>query len=201
MRQWHFCLEPLRDVRSSLEVSNIRNMLTVRCRRSRQKGLTLVELILGAGILAVAITALLGAFLWQLIVIEHARCLSWATTDASRVLERMRQQNSGSGCTSPSVAAPSGFASWDAWLASAAATGGGGKTIQPNPTANELIAISSSGTNPLQVTVAVCWRHRERTIGECTWNGSALAANPAAGGDTTITESPAMLSTLMTCRQ
>jgi hypothetical protein len=92
------------------------------------------------------------------------------------------------------VTPPAGFAGWDAWLADPSAAGGGGKSIQPNPAANELVVVSTQGVVPLTVVVAVCWRHRERVIGECTWNGAALAANPG------VTESPAMLSTVMMCR-
>jgi hypothetical protein len=51
---------------------------------------------------------------------------------------------------------------------------------------------------PLQVTVAVCWRHRNRVIGECAWDGVALSANDADGDG--VIESPAMLTTLVTCR-
>jgi len=168
---------------------------------TRQTGLTLVELILAAAVLVVAMVTLLGAFLGQLTMNEHARHLAWATNDTSRVMEQLRRQNSGGGCDAPSANPPAGFASWDAWLASPAANGGGGKSVQPDPAANELVVVTPIGTDPLAVTVAVCWRHRNRIVGECTWNGAALAANPGAGGNPLVTESPAMLATLMTCRR
>lgn len=161
-------------------------------------GVTLAEFLMGAVILAIAIGALLGAFVGQLTVSEHARNLTWATNDAARVMEQLREQNSGSGCSTPSVAAPTGFASWDAWLLDTTTSGGGGESIG-GP--NELVVVTPVGTDPLQVTVAVCWRHRKRTIGECTWNGTVLSPNPGAGGNPAVTESPAMLSTLMTCRK
>lgn len=162
-----------------------------------RRGLTLVELLVGALVLSVAIVALLGAFLGQLTLSEHARRLAWAGNDASRVLEQVRRQNSGGACTTPSATPPAGFGSWDAWLADATAAGGGGKSIQP--AADELVVVTRVGANPLTVTVAVCWRHRNRILGECTGAG-ALAQNPGAGGDPLVTESPAMLSTLITCR-
>ena len=152
---------------------------------------------MGALVLAVAIVALLGAFLGQMTLNEHARRLAWAGNDASRVLEQVRRQNSGGACTTPSATPPAGFGSWDAWLADATAAGGGGKSIQP--AADELVVVTPVGANPLTVTVAVCWRHRNRILGECTGAG-ALAQNPGAGGDPLVTESPAMLSTLITCR-
>lgn len=156
---------------------------------------------MGAAMLAMAIVTLLGTFLGQLTLNEHARHLAWATNDASRVMEQLRRQNSGASCAAPSATPPAGFASWDAWLADTTANGGSGKSLQPNPAVNELVVVTSSGTDPLTVTVAVCWRHRNRTLGECTWNGAALAANPGAGGNPQVTESPAMLMTFMTCRR
>lgn len=165
------------------------------------RGLTLVELVLGGGMLVVAFTGLLQAWLSQLTLSEHSRYLSWAVNDADRVMERIHQQNAVATCSVPTVTPPVGFASWDAWLADTTAGGGGGKSIQPNPAVNELIVPSISGTDPIQVSIAVCWRNRGRTLGECTWNGAALSPNPAAGGNPAVTESPAMLSTLVSCRR
>lgn len=166
-----------------------------------RRGVTLVELLIGASILAVAITGILGAYFTQIALSEHSRNMAWGANDASRVMERLRRQNTGGGCTTPSAAAPAGFASWDAWLADTTANGGGGKSIQPNPNANELIVVTPTGVDPMTITVAVCWRQRNQTWGECTWNGAALVPNPAAGGNPAITESATMLSTLMTCRR
>lgn len=162
-------------------------------------GLTLVELLIGGLILFVGIAAMFGAFVGQTTLNEHARNHAWAIHDANRVMERLRQQNTGAGCAIPSVAAPAGFASWNAWLTDTGAAGGGGKSVQPTPNTNELIVISSSGVDPIQVTVAVCWRSRARVIGECAWNGVALTPNDADGNG--IITSPTMLSTLLTCRQ
>jgi Tfp pilus assembly protein PilV len=168
--------------------------------RRRRSGLTLVELMVGIGFLVVAIVSLLGAFVEHLAVNENARHRAWATNDASRVMERLRRENSGAGCAIPTANPPAGFASWNAWLGDASAAGGGGKSIQPNPATEERVVVTPSGTDPLTVTVAICWRHRQRTLGECTWDGAVLSANPGAGGDPNVTESPVMLSTLMTCR-
>ena len=181
-----------------------------RTRRQKTKtmprGLTLVEIVLGAAILAATIAALLQMFVGQVVLAEHYRNLSWAINDADRVVEELRKQHSGSTCLTPGVTPPTGFASWDAWL-SDTSSGGGGKSIQPNPATNELVVVSPSVTppapvpDPLTLTVAVCWRHRNRTVGECTWNGTALVANPGAGGDPAVTESPVMFTTAMTCRE
>jgi len=191
----------------------------------RDVGMTLVELMLAAALLAVGITALLGAFLGQLTLNEHARNLTWGMNDASRVMERLRQLNSGCAAgTLPSAVSTVG-ASWDAWLADTSANGGGGKSVQ---NVNELVVVTCRDLNggalqsdycatnqtgsgewhtkpvantsldPINVSVAVCWRHRERVIGECSWINGTLSASDADGDG--VVESPAMLTTLMTCR-
>ena len=169
----------------------------------RANGFTLPELLIGATLLMIGVVAMLAATVSQFTLNEHARNLSWASNDASRVMERIRQQNSGSSCTTPSATAPTGFASWDAWLADTSTNGGGGKSVESNQAGHELVVVTPSGTDPLTVTVAICWRHRGRVIGECTWNGSALVADESLvmASDTTAIDSPAMLSTAMTCRK
>ena len=196
---------------------------------TRGAGFTLAEVLLGGVALAVAIAAILGAYLGQVTLSEHARNLQLAVQDANRVMEQLRQKNIGCGST-PSVVPTDGAANWNAWLDAA----GGGKSIQPNPTANERIVVTcqkrdggsaatdycgsanqvgnewvsqagaTTNFNPIRVTVAVCWRHRNRTLGECTWDGAAL--NPDDAGVTVasdtagVVDSPAMLTTLITCR-
>ena len=60
--------------------------------------------------------------------------------------------------------------------------------------------LNTADTNydPLRVTVTVCWRHRGRAIGECTWNGTSLVANDANANG--VIESPVMVTTLVTCK-
>ena len=157
--------------------------------------------MIGVALLVFGLVAILGVYYSQNVLNEHARNLTLAQNDAGRVLERIREQNVG--CSSPSASAPTGFASWDAWLADASDVGGGGKSIQPDPTTNELVVITTSGTDPIHVTVAVCWRHRERTIGECAWSeATGLSADESITmpSDTDAIDSPAMLATAMTCR-
>jgi len=155
----------------------------------------------------------------QVTLNEHSRNLSLTAQDANRVMEQLRLQNSPCAGTTPSAAFPpwtaacSGVApitSWDDWLQRC----GGGKSILPNPAANELITRTcqnqggtmtcAANDNPIRVTVAVCWRHRNRTIGECTWNGANLVAdeNVVVAADTpNVIDSPVMLTTLVTCRR
>ena len=172
-------------------------------------GFTLAEVVLGGTVLAIAVAAILGAYVGQVTLNEHARNLSLAIQDANRVIEQIRQQTVGCG-TTPDASAPGG-AGWDTWL-----TNNGGKSIQPNPANNELVVVTCqasgggvavpacTGPNPIRVTAAVCWRHRGRIIGECATNGVALQAQQDAGNgpknDPDVIESSAMLTTLVTCR-
>jgi hypothetical protein len=170
---------------------------TGKARRGRwNAGLTLVEVLVGALVIAISVASLLGVFIWQGVLNEHARNLVWTMNDASRVMEELRHLNTTSapgGCTTPTAGPPltgnlpsPAFASWQAWLADTGAFGGGGLTLV-YPGANETVQhLSAGGPDPLQVTIAVCWTHRGRVIGDCN----------TAGG----ISSPAMLTTFVTCR-
>ncbi len=59
---------------------------------------------------------------------------------------------------------------------------------------------SGPSENPMRITVAVCWSHRGRIIGECLWSaGNVPPLLPNDTGDRVIT-SPALATTLVTCR-
>lgn len=162
-------------------------------------GVTLVETLCGASLFVMTIVALLSAFFSQTDMNEHARNRSWAALDVMRILERLQFQNSEGLCTAVNVAPPAGYASWDAWLGDAGPAGGGGKNVPPNSSTSELVVVNPPlGTDPVEVTVTVCWRHRRRVIGECIWDGAQLVANDA-NGDGVIT-SPVSYSTMVTCR-
>ena len=159
----------------------------------REQGFSLIELLSGLALLMLVTLALFSAYLGQTTLNEHSRNQSWAVFDAMRVLEEIQRQNSQGVCTTIDVNPPAGF-TWDTWLQGP----GGGKSIPPNPAVEELIAFNPpQGMDPVQVNIAVCWRHRGRVIGECTWNGAQLT--PDANGDG-ITTSPVALTTMITCR-
>ena len=194
-------------------------------RRRRARGLTLVEVVLGVLTLALIAAAVLGAYIGQITLNEHARNLSLAIQDVSRVIEQMRRENVG--CTSPEVV-PAGATSWDAWLQAQVP----GKSIPGVGTAERIVVTcshqngpasglcgngnqvgsgewtSAGGTtalDPLSITVAVCWRQRSRTIGECTYNAGTGVMTPVDGANgpnevVGVIESPAMITTLVTCR-
>ena len=201
--------------------------MLLRCR----EGLTLIELLLGVLTTAIVLAAILGAYLGQVTLNEQSRNMMFAVEDVDRVMERIRAQNVSCGTTPiatvPACAVP-GTTSWDAWLQNC----GGGKNIKPNPATNELIAVTCqdgdgalpsdycdatqvSGEwqgfgvggirpfNPIRVTVAVCWRSRGRTIGECDWDGANLVPNDGltvANDVDGVINSPAEVTTIVTCR-
>lgn len=164
-----------------------------------QSGFTLVELMLGASIMSVAIVALMGAFFGQSYLNAHARNLGAAMNDATRVLELIRAQNVGTGCTLPSARPPTGE-SWNAWFDNNANNALGiNKSInQPNAEANELIAVTcqneagtaycgpnqtgrlewklaaaNSNESMIRVTVAVGWRQQQRNVGQSSAGSTA----------------------------
>ena len=164
----------------------------LHCRRAMgTDGFTLVEIMIAVAVLSVGMIGVMDVFYSVQVLNEHSRHMTWAASDANRVLERMREENNG--CLAPSADPADGAATWDAWLTDT----GGGKSIQPDPATNELVTVTSSGTDPLTVTVMVCWRHRTRVIGECAWDGTALSTSDL-DEDGTL-ESPVMMSTLMSC--
>ena len=112
------------------------------CRRrvdTTQEGFTLIEMMMGASIMAVVGAALVGALLGQSSLNATARNLTAAMSDATRIMEEIRQQNTGVNCTGgvPSAAAPAPRTSWDDWLSNKKA-----KTIPGVPGRLERIAVT-----------------------------------------------------------
>ena len=193
----------------------------------RRKGLTFIELMLSAVTMAIILAAILGAYMSQVVLDEHSRNLMFAMQDANRVMEGIRAQQAGS-CgavppnsvaTVPACAVP-GTNAWDAWLQNC----GGGKTIPPDPVNGERIVVTCrdnanfanycgagqvspgewktgapSSYPTLEITVAVCWRHRGRTIGECSPAGALVASDASDTDADGVIESPATLTTTLAC--
>ena len=155
-----------------------------------RRGFTLVEMILGAAILVIVLAAFMGGFFGQAFLNSRARNLTAAMNDATRVMERIRQQNTGSGCATPDARPPGTFTSWNAWLTDTSSSGGGGMSIN-SPALIEQIVVTcqdgsstatpapycgpdqvgasewqvgaGSGFDPIRVTVAVGWYEPGRT--------------------------------------
>lgn len=194
-----------------------------------QKGITLIELLLVIAILVIALAAILASIMGQLALSEHARNTSLALNDANRIVEQIRQENRGAGCTTPDIIPPLG-ASWDAWLGDATPLiGGGGKSLPPP--LNEQVFVTclsvdaaqrcatgatpqigaqewnfgaalpaAAQQDPMRVTVSVCWRHRGRDIGECSFNTGTSNMDASDANNNNIIDSPVSVTTLVTCR-
>ena len=192
--------------------------------------MSLVEILIAVLVLAIAIAAILGAQLAQLALSEHARNIQLAIGDANRVLEEIRKQHTH--CAIPSAVPPGGQTSWNAWLLNAGA--GGGINLALN--LNELVVVTCRSENSgvfcpkdqigsgewhyaaspaaggtqedaMRITVAICWSHKGRILGECKWSpGNVPPLIPDdtltyPGSDTpNVIDSPAMATTLVTCR-
>ncbi len=110
-------------------------------------GFTMVEMMVGASIIAIVIAALMGSYVGQMQLSAHARNLTAAMNDATRVLEQIRIQNvKGQGTCAgspplPSVKPPAPYTSWNAWLNTGAP--GAPKSInQPNRDTAELAVVT-----------------------------------------------------------
>lgn len=198
--------------------------------------MTLVELLIAISVLTIAVAAIFVAQLGQVALSDHARNLSVAIGDANRVLEEIRRQNAKCGSPSAAPPPSATRPSWDDWLADTGASGGGGKNLPPslnervivtcrsqdntafcvksqvgNPSSSEwhyaLSPLSGAPSDPMRVTVAVCWSDRGRIFGECKWSaGNAPPLVPddnlayPGGSDTpNVIDSLAMSTTLVTC--
>jgi hypothetical protein len=141
--------------------------------------------MLGAAVLAIAIAALLGAFLGESFLVAPAQALQGAMADGTRVMEQLRQQNIG--CAAPSARPPAPHESWDAWLDAqdpAKVLGQAGEAIVvtcqdadggllpsdycgPNQVGTQEWKLNAAVTSfdPVQVTVAVGYRVKGRVVG------------------------------------
>jgi prepilin-type N-terminal cleavage/methylation domain-containing protein len=123
-----------------------------RCHR--RLGFTLIESMVGASIVAIVLVAMAGSFYSQSQLNAHARNLTAAMNDASRVLEQIRLQNlsgrPGSTCDDtpplPSARPPAPYTSWNAWLNTGAP--GAPKSInEPDRDRYEVVAVTCRDEN------------------------------------------------------
>lgn len=158
-------------------------------------GFTLIEIMLGASILVISLTAFLGVFFGQSYLAAMARNLTAAMNDASRVMEQIRLRNVNSqntcGQTPPIPSAiPPSSTSWDAWLTSQRGKSvlGAGTTLGTNQferlvvvcqqddgsaycgssqvgSGEWKVAGSATQFDPIRVTVSVGWRQGLRVLG------------------------------------
>jgi Tfp pilus assembly protein PilV len=142
-------------------------------------GFTLLELMLAAGVLIVAISGLIAAFIGCYCLNETARNLTFATMGAQEKLEEIRNHNF--------------YKIYQDYY--------NGSTFGVTGIAEAKGRVDVDNTNPdlLEITVTICWKQvGGRIIGEARDVGGNLVIEDI-DGDGKI-ESPVQLVTLMTKR-
>lgn len=126
--------------------------------------------MMGASIIAIVGAALVGALIGQSSLNLTARNLTAAMSDATRVMEAIRSQNTLSACASsgiPSIVPPNNLTSWDQWLEAS-------KSIPVNSTTPfELVAVTCQDASAI-----IC--HAEETV-QCP-DGQVMVCPSKASG-------------------
>ena len=152
--------------------------------KENKSGFTLLELMIGVGVLIVALTGLLGVFAHMISLNENSGKLTLAVAACQAKLEEMRNSDfstlyvnyNGTNGTSFN---PNGFSSGEAKGA---------------------VSINNSNPNLLQVFVSVSWRTRSnRVIGEDRNLNGVRDAGEDLNGNMRL-DSPGQIATLMAQR-
>ncbi len=166
----------------------------------KNKGFTLVELMLAAMILIVVLVALVGGYLLAFNLNETAKNLTIATYSVEQKLEEIRRYNFNliSDDYNNTV-----FRAENATLVA-------GNPIQivftPNLDTAGSVSVDDSDSNLLKVTVTMCWRQQGgRIIGEDNGAGGGIPLNGILDGaedanNNNIMDSPVQVVTLMANR-
>jgi len=119
------------------------------------KGFTLMELMIAAAILILALVGLLGVFIGSFGLVESAENLTIAVNHAQSVVEQMRDYNIPALVTSQN---------WTTWAQADYPSGGGCNTLQ----SESIQATYPSGTSadPLEIMITVNWSEagRQRSV-------------------------------------
>lgn len=115
-------------------------------------GFTLMELMIGAGVLIIALVGLVAAFTGCFALGESATNLTTAINDAQCVMEEIRAHNIPSLITNED---------WANWAATDLVDGGGGCTSLSDESI-EVTYPAGIGADPLEVMVTVHWTERGR---------------------------------------
>ncbi|MBU4589878.1 MAG: prepilin-type N-terminal cleavage/methylation domain-containing protein [Candidatus Omnitrophica bacterium] len=117
----------------------------------KNTGFTLLELMIGAAVLILALVGLIAAYIGCFALNEKARNLTVATNDAQCVMEEIRDRNTAFNITQED---------WSAWAATDPPDGGGCSTLD-----NETITVtypSGTGARPLEIIITVSWTEKGR---------------------------------------
>lgn len=150
----------------------------MKARGKNNSGLTLLELMIAAGILVVAISGLMAIFTGMFSLNENARKITLAVTASQDKMEEMRNSNFDSLFTAYNGTSfdPDGFASGEVKGA---------------------VYIDNTNSDLLEVCVAISWReHSNKIVGEDINLNGALDPGEDLNGDNRLS-SPAEVVTLI----
>jgi len=158
------------------------------------KGFTLLELMLAATIIVVAMAGLLGAYVLCFNINETAKNLTLATAAAQEEIETIRN-SAFTNISNASTDNPPGFE-------------GATFNVTGLPAGNAMGSVRVDSANPdlLKITVSVSWRQRGgRIIGEDNGRGGGIALNGRRDGaedvnGNNVMDSPACIEVLMANR-
>lgn len=117
----------------------------------KKSGFTLLELMIGAAVLILALVGLIAAYIGCFSLNESARNLTIATNHAQCVMEEIRDRNLTFNIIQQN---------WTTWAALNPPSGGGCNSLD-----NEIITVnypSGTSANPLQILVTVNWTEKSR---------------------------------------
>ncbi len=114
-----------------------------KLRLNKNKGFSLLELMIGVGILVVAVAGILAFYVACFNLTEGSRSLTVAMHDATKLMERIRVTNFSDIQTTD----------WAAWMVSE----GGFDTLP-----NESIGVAFANSDPIQIDITVSWTDKGR---------------------------------------
>jgi hypothetical protein len=150
------------------------------CLRS-QKSLTLIEMMIATGILAYALCGILAMYISCFDLIATSKNIGIATTAAQGLLEEIR-----------SASFDQIYDDYDTY------DNGIVITVDNMPTNRVAVKVDDSDPELLRITISVCWRQKNRLIGEDSNLNGTLDAGEDDGDN--IIDSPVQLITLLANR-
>jgi hypothetical protein len=137
------------------------------------KSFTLAEVLLAIALLIVAVSTILVTYLACFVLIDTVKNVNIATSAAQGLIEEIR--------STPFTQIVTDY-------------NGLNFTLNDIPESMGVVYVNDANPELLEVTVSVCWKHRNRVIGEDTNLNGVLDAGEDANGNGII-DSPAQLTT------
>lgn len=142
-------------------------------KRNFRKGFTIIEMLIALAVLIVAISSILVTYMACFMLIDTIKNINIATNAAQGMVEEIRSSTFTDAVTNYN---------------------GLNFTVNDIPSSMGVVYIDDTNPELLEVTVSVCWRQRNRVIGEdANLNGSLDTGEDANGNG--IIDSPVELTT------